>query len=133
MLRNGKHLNRFRRTHPLWGKTEANSLMGFFVVPLNGAELRVISSGNKGDDPENKWEHVSVSLSDRCPTWDEMCHVKNLFWEPCETVLQFHPTALKYVNFHPFCLHLWKKRGVNHELPPEWMIGPTLLTQDPRG
>ena len=25
------------------------------------------------------WEHVSVSLRNRCPTWDEMCLVKDIF------------------------------------------------------
>ena len=125
MLKNGKHLNRFRKDHPLLGKSPKDSLYGYFVVKFAGAELRIISSGNKGDDPRNTWEHVSVSLVDRCPTWDEMCHVKGLFWEPCETVLQFHPTALVYVNFFTYCLHLWKKTGVNHELPPQWMVGPT--------
>ena len=125
MRKSGRHLNRLRKTHPMYGKSEANSLYGFFVSMLNGAELRIISSGDKGNDPENTWEHVSVSLADRCPTWEEMCYVKDLFWEPCETVLQFHPTALAYINIHPYCLHLWKKAGTNHELPPTWMIGPT--------
>ena len=30
------------------------------------------------------WEHVSVSLARRCPTWEEMCMIKDLF-------VEYHP------------------------------------------
>ena len=69
------------------------------------------------------WEHVSVSRKDRCPTWEEMCAVKDLFWDPEDAVVQFHPPRSNYVNNHPFCLHLWKRVGVEHELPPRHLIG----------
>lgn len=39
------------------------------------------------------WEHVSVSFASRCPTWDEMCEVKDIFWTPEECVVQYHPPA----------------------------------------
>lgn len=68
------------------------------------------------------WEHVSVSLYNRLPTWDEMCLVKSLFWDEEETVIQFHPKKSQYVNQHPFCLHLWKKIGVDAELPNIAMV-----------
>lgn len=61
------------------------------------------------------WEHVSVSLSSRCPTWDEMCVVKYLFWGDDDCVVQFHPPKADYVNFHPYCLHLW--RAINQVIP----------------
>ncbi len=126
MRTRGRHLNRFRAEHPSLGKSPDDALWGYFVIPFSGAKLRVISSGEKrGVDPLSVWEHVSVSLPNRCPTWDEMCAVKNLFWEKWETVLQFHPTAVRYVNYHPYCLHLWKKSGVDHELPPDVCVGPT--------
>lgn len=35
-----------------------------------------------------------------------------------ETVIQFHPPEADYVNIHRYCLHLWRKVGVNCELPP---------------
>lgn len=65
----------------------------------------------------NKWEHVSLSFQDRCPTWDEMCIVKDIFWRKDETVVQFHPKESSYVNLYPFCLHLWKKVNEEWELP----------------
>lgn len=64
------------------------------------------------------WEHISVSAQGRCPTWEEMNWVKDLFWEPEECVLQFHPPRSVYVNRCPFALHLWKPVGVLIPLPP---------------
>jgi len=96
--------------------TETGDRFGAFEILANGVGmLRVIAS--EGDE-EIHWEHVSVSLHHRCPTWEEMCMVKRLFWEDSETVLQFHPKQEKYINQHEFVLHLWKLRGVDHKLPP---------------
>jgi hypothetical protein len=69
------------------------------------------------------WEHVSVSFRSRIPSWEEMCEIKDLFFHKNETVLQFHPEEAEYVNEHSNCLHLWRKRGQNAELPPWWMVG----------
>lgn len=93
----------------------------FTVTTSGGALLRIISSGN---DPLYGWEHVSVSVADRIPTWEEMCLVKTMFWEDEETVFQFHPARNKYVNFHPYVLHLWRRHGVEPELPPAILIAP---------
>lgn len=79
---------------------------------------------------KSNWEHVSVSLDrDRCPTWEEMSKVKDLFWDPEDTVFQFHPPKSEYVNNHPFCLHLWRKIGTEVELPPSEMVGMKTLSQ----
>lgn len=69
--------------------------------------LLIMSSGSQPDASD--WEHVSVSCADRCPTWDEMCAVKDLFWTGEETVVQFHPRKSRYKNHHEFCLHLWRR------------------------
>ena len=71
------------------------------------------------------WEHVSVSLRNRCPTWDEMCLVKDIFWRDDECVVQFHPPKNEYINVHPYCLHLWKKIGEKTDLPPKELIAIT--------
>jgi hypothetical protein len=88
---------------------------------INGAYrigyFAVIASDGQG------WEHVSVSLRDRTPTWDEMCIIKDLFWDEHETVIQFHPKKSEYVNRHPYCLHLWKPSKGEIVLPPKWMVG----------
>ena len=68
---------------------------------------------------EGGWEHVSVSPCSQkrktCPTWEEMCAIKNMFFENDEAVVQYHPPKSDYVNNHPYCLHLW--RPTNQEIP----------------
>lgn len=81
--------------------------------------LIVASGGDPGDTMSGGWEHVSISTKTRCPTWDEMCTVKDLFWGEEETVLQFHPPHSQYVNNHRHCLHLWK--------PPYSVVLPSSL------
>ncbi len=115
-------LESHRALHPTLGMSPPGSDYGYFIVPASGLKfgvknLNVISSGSGSD-----WEHVSVSCVDRCPTWDEMCKIKDLFWAENETVLQFHPMKSAYVNAHEFCLHLWKQCGKNHPLPPKHLI-----------
>ena len=88
---------------------------GCFEFP---GEMRVVCSD--GLD----WEHVSVSFKDRCPTWEEMCIIKDLFWEEDEVVVQYHPDKKHYVNCHPFCLHLWKPIGMQLLVPPSELVGP---------
>lgn len=70
-----------------------------------------------------KWEHVSVSARDRCPTWEEMCWVKDQFWGPEECVVQFHPPRSLYVNQARYCLHLWRPIGLQLPLPPTIAVG----------
>lgn len=65
------------------------------------------------------WEHVSVSFANRTPTWDEMCKIKDMFWNEDECVVQYHPPKSDYVNVHPYCLHLWKPIGKEIITPPK--------------
>ncbi len=91
---------------------------GYFIVPLKHQQkLRIIASDGFG------WEHVSVSRRDRCPTWDEMCQIKALFWDEDDCVIQYHPPRSEYVNNHPNCLHMWRPIGVSLPMPPSIMVG----------
>lgn len=88
----------------------------------------MVSDGSDWDKtglPGKPWEHISVSCVDRCPTWDEMCFVKNMFWDENEVVMQLHPAKSNYVNYMPFCLHLWKPLEVKIPTPPNACVGPT--------
>jgi hypothetical protein len=87
-----------------------------------GIELVIMSSG---PDELYGWEHVSVSGKNRPPNWQEMCFVKNLFWEDEECVVQFHPPNSRYVNCHPNCLHLWRNMSEQPALPPMLLVGPS--------
>lgn len=94
---------------------------GIFEWETSSGRIRVVASDGGG------WEHVSVSLERRTPTWEEMCKVKDIFWDPEDCVMQLHPPKSEYVNFAKNCLHLW--RPVAGEVPPipqppRWMVGP---------
>ena len=107
--------NKFRvRSGPMGSPDDADN-NGMFIIPLkHGQEVRVIASDGFG------WEHVSVSLQDRTPTWDEMCQVKALFWDESDCVIQYHPAKKDYVNVHNHCLHLWRTEGI--PTPPTFMV-----------
>ena len=68
------------------------------------------------------WEHVSVSFRKRTPTWEEMCKIKDIFFNPEEVAVQYHPRSSEYVNKHPFCLHIWRKCGEDFETPPKCFV-----------
>ena len=114
---------------------------GAFEVPQkDGPTLRVMVGCGAG------WDHVSVSLRNRCPTWDEMCLVKDLFFKDDEWVMQLHPAKTENISFHPYCLHLWRSQSPEERaaianempdmgfgdiptptpipIPPPWMVGP---------
>lgn len=61
------------------------------------------------------WEHLSVSLPHKTPSWDTMCIMKNIFWEDDEVCVEYHPRRMDYVNLHQHCLHIW--RPIDKELP----------------
>ena len=99
---------------------------GFFVIPhhrINNYEYRVMASDGMG------WEHCSISIGElgksqkRCPTWEEMCHIKNLFWDEDDCCIQIHPKKSEYVNLHPFVLHIWKPTNQEIPQPIKEMVG----------
>lgn len=102
-----------------WGPT------GQFWIksPVSQAQLCIIASNGydwQFDSPP--WEHVSVSTSKRCPTWEEMSFVRLAFWEDHETVMQLHVPRTKHIDMHPYCLHLWRPIGIEIPMPPEGCV-----------
>ena len=71
------------------------------------------------------WEHVSVAPLKKkiIPSWEMMCQVKDIFFEPDEAVIQIHPPKDEYVNNMPNCLHLWRANDKEMVLPPSFMVG----------
>jgi len=111
-------LQQFRINHPTLGPGEGNN--GCFEIPYvgTGKFLTVICSDGGG------WDHVSVSLPNRCPNWGEMCFVKDLFFDAEEEVMQLHPAKSQYKNFHPYCLHLWRPQKDKIPLPDTIFVAP---------
>lgn len=122
-LKNLNKLNHLRDTSQhvldMFGSI-GNDKYGVFHFPFLSTspwKLKCIASVGLG------WEHVSSSLPDRCPTWEEMCAVKDLFWTPEDCVMQLHVPVVDYVNCHPFTLHLWKPIDVEIPRPPYELVG----------
>lgn len=102
-------------------KGERQGVFNLYCPTTRERLFVVVSDGSDWHQeklPGLPWEHVSVSVKDRCPTWEEMCWVKSLFFEPEETVVEFHPPQSRYVNRYPYTLHLWRPVGVELPLPP---------------
>lgn len=113
-----KFLEQHRLKNGSYGSDRSFGFNGVFFLPMeSGLVFKVICSDGMG------WEHVSVSLPDRCPTWDEMCWIKNQFWDGHETIMQLHPPESEYVNNARFCLHLWKPTTRMIPLPPSILVG----------
>jgi hypothetical protein len=111
----------FRHKKGDFKTTQADGNNGVFIIhslKLKN-QLTVICSDGMG------WEHVSISLNTRSPTWEEMTFVKNKFWDKEDLVVQFHPVESDYINNHEFCLHLWRRTGTNDfcETPPSILVG----------
>ena len=114
------HTNRVRVGE--YASDESYGMAGAFKLISPRAELMLVMSS--GIDDGTGWEHVSASCRDRTPTWDEMCFVKNIFWDEHEMVVQYHPPRSEYVDFHPNCLHLWKSATMPIPMPPALLVGP---------
>ena len=89
----------------MWKELPLN-MMGIGVGYINlpsGTRASVVVGENEGG-----WEHVSIELcARRLPTWEEMCYVKDVFWDEEEEVVQIHPKRSQYVNLTE-ALHLWR-------------------------
>jgi len=110
--------NKYRIRSGRMASTDEFGNNGAFEIKLKHAQsVFVIASDGAG------WEHVSVSRRDRCPTWDEMCQIKSMFWDDGDCVIQFHPPKSEYVNNHPFCLHLWRQIGADIAMPDSLLVG----------
>ena len=110
-----------RAQHPNLPETKAGDRCGLFVVKVPHLGIALFCIASDGEDwayPPPVFEHVSVSLPDRIPTWDEMCLVKAMFWDEDDCVIQYHSPRRDYVNFHPNVLHLWRPVGVEIPRPP---------------
>jgi hypothetical protein len=112
-------IEKYRILDTLCGSDPGNDFGAFRLMGPLGEKLLIIAS--PGDADEMPWEHVSVSTKCRCPTWQEMCFVKELFWDDEETVMQLHPPKSQWINNHPYCLHLW--RHVAIPVPPSIAVG----------
>jgi len=118
------------RLNSTFGPSSPGDQFGAFLIPGPcGRDLRVIASCG---DEEHKvyWEHVSVSLQNRCPNWQEMSYIKDQFWDAEEVVMQLHPAKSTHISQHDYCLHLWRPLRETIPLPPLFCVGIRGVTHE---
>jgi len=108
---------------------ESYGCNGVFIIPVNYDEPGVkyyqcIVSDGMG------WRHVSVVMvnerkesSNVLPSWEDMCYLKDCFWDKDQCVVQYHPPETEYVNNHNYCLHLWQPTEFKFPMPDKIMVG----------
>jgi hypothetical protein len=111
-------INKGRVREGKYTSEDSDGCNGMFKLFVCSEYVRVIASDGEG------WKHVSITrvMSNKVPTWEMMCKIKDLFFEPSDWVIQFHPAHSEYVNNHPGCLHLWKP-DAPFPTPPSILTG----------
>jgi len=103
--------------HNDYPKVSNDGIKGFLTV--DNIDMSFIASWGGG------WDHVSVSplKPNKVPTWNQMCIIKDIFFNDTEAVIQIHPPKDQYVNNRKNCLHLWRANDKDMILPPSFMVG----------
>ena len=114
-----KNLEEIKKTPNLFIEAEAENdgMGGHYYDKYNNKNLNFIFSYQLG------WEHLSVSMPNKTPSWEQMCMMKDIFWGEDEVCMQLHPAKENYIDNMPYCLHIW--RPINKEIPtpPNLMVG----------
>lgn len=110
---------------PFHQNAESCPDFGMFLLPPKIGNRLIVTVASCG----MKWEHVSVSIRQGrkplTPTWEEMCWVKQHFWDEEDCVVEFHPPRSQYVNNHPNVLHMWRPTDQTFPTPPSICVGYT--------
>lgn len=70
---------------------------------------RVITTIDNG-----RW-HLSISTPHASPSYAEIKKARYLFCPDEIYMAQIFPPQHEFVNFHPYCHHLWQVIGIEHE------------------
>ncbi len=101
-----------------WDGRQVNEDTAYFYHPITHMKIieTVAPPGIYGDP--RRWHHVSLSFPDHLPTWEDLGMVKRIFMGHDVTALQVLPPVSRYVNLHPFVLHLW--RSLDGDVTPDF-------------
>ena len=116
-MRNLSHLDKYRVPCPFTGFM-GDDYNGYFEIKLKTSILTFVVAASNNDG----WDHVSISTRERCPRWNEMQQIKELFFEDDEVVMQLHPEKTEYINLAETCLHLWRPQNVEIPTPPPALV-----------
>jgi len=113
------------KNHPAFPYHGDEGNNGLFKIksPLSDRTLWIIASDGLG------WEHVSIHATGKnpevpkLPLWEEMCFIKDIFWDDEDVVMQLHPKKSEYINNHPWVLHLWRPTDKEIPTPHHILVG----------
>lgn len=103
--------------HPLLKLIKLAEDVGAYSLMLGKNKFTIIASFR------GEWDHVSVSNLNRCPTWEEMSFIKDIFFKDDEAAVQYHPKKNDYINLHKYCLHMWRPQKEHIPTPNKYMVG----------
>lgn len=117
-MKNLRYFDRYRKR--LYDGSYGDNKVGFFWIPKAKGYYQVYATTGGG------WDHVSFCLltengkfEKRIPKWNDVCKIKEMFFDSIEDVVEIHPKAEDYVNEHPYVLHLWKPTVKEMPIPTE--------------
>ena len=124
-----KDIEEIKKTSGMVIKKEGPDGFGGTVFPVEykKGKVKIVKDIDKALHFIFSWgcgfEHLSVSTPIKCPTWEQMCKMKEIFWKDDEVCMQLHPKKEDYVNAMQYCLHIWKPINKEIPTPPSIMIG----------
>ena len=124
-----RDIEEIKKTSGIVIKKEGKDGFGGTVFPIEykKGKVKVVKGIDKALHFMFSWgcgfEHLSVSTPIKCPTWEQMCKMKDIFWRDDEVCMQLHPKKEDYVNCMDYCLHIWKPIDQEIPMPPSIMVG----------
>lgn len=124
-----RNIDEIKQTSGMVIKKEGKDGFGGTVFPIEykNGKVRIVKDIDKALHFMFSWgcgfEHLSVSTPIKCPTWEQMCKMKDIFWRDDEVCMQLHPKKEDYVNCMQYCLHIWRPIDKEIPMPPSIMVG----------
>ena len=73
---------------------------------VQNTDIRILVSIDTLANGE-EWLHVAVYRAAALPDWETMIRIKNVIIGMEGEAIMFFPKHSEYVNYNPYCLHLW--------------------------
>ena len=111
-----RNIDEIKQTSGIVIKKEGKDGFGGTVFPIEykNGKVKIVKDIDKALHFMFSWgcgfEHLSVSTPIQCPTWEQMCKMKDIFWRDDEVCMQY-------------CLHIWRPINQEIPMPPSIMVG----------
>lgn len=102
-----------KKLPPVWGQNQTKRIRvpvfgeAFYNKPKNLLVICSLDTMGNG----NIYLHVSLSHPNKIPEWSTIKMVKHLFIGDNRNAFIWLPVKEEYVNFMPYCLHLWSEEA----------------------